>query len=102
MVDGTEHRGVQHALPELEPFVPPPPPPLDSGAYARDLEEVRTLGARTSTVRTDEQRLIAVFWSDFSYTAMPPGHWHEIAASIARDLGTEVVAVVRMAKQKAS
>lgn len=71
------------ALPELEPFVPPPPPALDSEAYARDFNEVKILGERNSPVRTPEQSLIAVFWSDFSYTAMPPGHWHEITATIA-------------------
>ncbi len=71
------------ALPELDPFVPPPPPALDSEEYARDFNEVKRLGARNSPIRTEEQGLIAVFWSDFSYTAMPPGHWHEIAATIA-------------------
>lgn len=84
------------AIPEVEPFVPPPPPPLDSPAYARDFDEVRLLGRRTSTVRTEEQGLIAVFWSDFSYTAMPPGHWHEIAAGIARGAGTELAATARL------
>ncbi len=72
-------------LPELEPFVPPPPPPLDSEEYARDFDEVKRLGAWNSAVRSAEQSQIAVFWSDFSYTAMPPGHWNEIAANIARD-----------------
>lgn len=84
------------ALPEVEPFVPAPPPPLDSPAYARDLNEVRVLGQRTSTVRTEEQRVIAVFWSDFSYTAMPPGHWHEIAAGIVRSLGTDLPSTARL------
>jgi len=84
------------ALPELEPFVPPPPPPLESAVYARDLNEVRVLGARNSEVRTEEQRLIAVFWSDFSYTAMPPGHWHEIAAGIARSAGIDVGTTARL------
>lgn len=71
------------ALPELEPFLPPPPPALDSPAYAAAFNEVRQLGARHSTTRTAEQSLIAVFWSDFSYTATPPGHWQEITATIA-------------------
>lgn len=49
------------------------------------LNQVKAIGSKTSTMRTPEQSEIAVFWSDFSYTAMPPGHWHEIAATIARD-----------------
>lgn len=71
------------AIPEVEPFVPPPPPAMDSEEYARDFNEVKAIGAKNSAIRTEEQSLIAVFWSDFSYTAMPPGHWHEIAATIA-------------------
>lgn len=71
-------------LPDIEPFVPAPPPAPDSPQYAAALNEVKTLGSVTSTMRTPEQSQIAVFWSDFSYTAMPPGHWHDIASTIAR------------------
>jgi len=71
-------------LPALDPFLPVSPPALDSPAYAAALNEVKALGARLSTVRTPEQSQIAQFWSDFSYTATPPGHWQQIAASIAR------------------
>jgi len=72
-------------LPELEPFLPPPPPALNSLEYAEALNEVKAIGSLESNVRTAEQGLIASFWSDFSYTSMPPGHFHEIAATIARD-----------------
>lgn len=69
----------------LEPYVPGPPPALGSPDYAAAYNEVKAIGGKVTAVRTDEQSQIAVFWSDFSYTAMPPGHWHEIAATIARD-----------------
>lgn len=72
-------------LPSLTDFLPQPPPALDSPEYAASLNEVRRLGGKTNTERTPEQSQIATFWSDFSYTAMPPGHWHEIAATISRD-----------------
>ena len=75
------------AIPDAADFLPPPPPALDSAPYARDLGEVRDLGSRTSTLRTPEQTLIARYWSDFSYTAMPPGHWHEIASTILGNHG---------------
>jgi hypothetical protein len=84
------------AVPDIDAFVPGPPPALDSAEYARDLNEVKAIGARNSAIRTDEQSLIAVFWSDFSYTAMPPGHWHEIAATIARDRGTGLADTARL------
>ncbi len=72
-------------LPDLESFLPPPPPALESPEYARDLNQVKAIGSMNSTVRTPEQSLIARYWSDFSYTSMPPGHWHLIAETIARD-----------------
>ena len=84
------------AIPEIEPFMPPPPPALTSEEYARDFNEVKILGERNSPVRTDEQSLIAVFWSDFSYTAMPPGHWHEIAATIAAQSGLSLPETARL------
>jgi membrane-associated phospholipid phosphatase len=73
------------SLESLEPFVPGPPPALDSAEYAAAYEEVKALGAKASLLRTAEQSEIALFWSDFSYTGMPPGHWHEIASTIAAD-----------------
>lgn len=84
------------ALPLLELYVPAPPPSLDSAEYAASLNEVKLLGEKTSSVRTAEQTQIAVFWSDFSYTAMPPGHWHEITASIARSQGTDLASTARL------
>jgi hypothetical protein len=84
------------ALPDINPFVPGPPPALDSAEYARDLNQVKALGKSGNTVRTAYQSQTAVFWSDFSYTAMPPGHWHEIAASIARERGTSLAETARL------
>ena len=63
----------------------PPPPALDSPAYAQALEEVRSLGAKESANRTADQTEIAQFWSCFSYTSTPAGHWYEIATKLARE-----------------
>lgn len=68
-------------------FYPPGPPAPGSGAWSSALDEVRRLGGRASTERTAEQELTAKFWSDFSYTNTPPGHWNDIAASISRGRG---------------
>jgi len=73
------------AVPGSASFIPPPPPPLDSPEYADALNEVKVLGGVNSALRTPYQTETAVFWSDFSHTATPPGHWLEIAAVIARD-----------------
>lgn len=66
-------------LTSAEMFRPPPPPALDSAQYAADVKEVRTLGEAKTEMRSDEQTLVAKFWSDFSYTTSPVGRWNEIA-----------------------
>lgn len=43
-------------------FRPGAPPRLTSDVYARDYNEIKALGARTSTARTAEQTEIAGFW----------------------------------------
>ena len=71
------------AIPNAAQFRPPPPPALDCARYAEDLNEVKRLGGKDSKERTEEQKLAARFWSDFSYTVTPPGHWNEIARHVA-------------------
>jgi hypothetical protein len=49
-------------------FRAPPPPALTSQAYADAYMEVKSLGAKDSTTRTDEQTDIGIFWG---YDAQP-------------------------------
>jgi len=63
-------------------FQPPGPPALNSEQYAKDFNQVKEFGGVNSEVRTPEQTEIARFWSDFSNTATPPGHWNQIAQTI--------------------
>jgi hypothetical protein len=44
-------------------FRPGPPPALSSGVWARDFNEVKTIGARNSTLRSPEQTATAQFWA---------------------------------------
>jgi hypothetical protein len=44
-------------------FRPAPPLPLNSSEWARDYNEVKSLGAKSSTVRTPQQTTTALFWS---------------------------------------
>jgi hypothetical protein len=70
------------SLPKMQPFVlekssqlrPPPPPVIDSSQFLRDLDEVKTLGAKDSTIRTKAQTEIALYH-------VPPGFivWNSIA-----------------------
>ncbi|MFM8359599.1 MAG: vanadium-dependent haloperoxidase, partial [Verrucomicrobiota bacterium] len=79
-----------------EPYVSPPPPPFDSAEYAASYEEVRSIGARRSAVRTADQAQSAVFWSDFTYTVTPPGHWQEVTATIILGQGTDLAGSARL------
>jgi hypothetical protein len=53
------------AIPSADALRPPPPPALDSAIWARDYEEVRRLGGRTSTDRTPFQTLVARYRQAF-------------------------------------
>jgi hypothetical protein len=59
-------------------FRPEPPPALTSAAYAKALNEVKSLGQNSSTTRTAEQTIIGKFWG-------PPiwNTWNVIAENAA-------------------
>lgn len=69
-------------LDDVVPFRAPAPPAFDSAEFAKQLAIVRDLGGKSSDQRTEDQTLAATFWSDFSYTESPPGHWNDIAAEL--------------------
>jgi hypothetical protein len=65
-------------------FLPPPPPSVDSAAYATAFNEVKSLGATNSTTRTLDETLYADFWADVpGRSVTPPGHWDEIAEVVS-------------------
>ena len=66
-------------------FRPGPPPDLKSELWARDYNEIKTLGSVTSTARTSEQTDIARFWA----TALPDVHIG-VARSLASAPGREI------------
>lgn len=53
------------ALESSGQFRSPPPPAIDSTAYARAFEEVRSLGRFESRARTADQTHLAFWWKDF-------------------------------------
>ena len=64
-------------------FRPEGPPLLTSTQYTRGYNLTKALGELNSATRTAEQTLIARFWSDFSFTVTPPGHWNQIAQNVS-------------------
>jgi hypothetical protein len=61
----------------------PGPPALTSPTYARDYNEVKSVGGKVSTVRTDDQTQIARFWFE------GPGAWNTIARTVATTRGLD-------------
>jgi hypothetical protein len=52
------------AIPDADLFRSPRPNALTSERYARELEEVRTIGEASSATRTPDQTEAALFWND--------------------------------------
>ena len=72
-------------------FRPGPPPALASATWARDFEEVKTIGSRASTRRTPEQTEIARFW-EFSL----PSIYFNVVRSVAAAPGRDVARNARL------
>lgn len=71
------------AITSTDQFQPDGPEALDSAKYATEFNQVKELGSIDSTTRTDDQTEIAKFWADGPGTFTPPGHWNQIAESVA-------------------
>lgn len=72
------------------------PPALTSEEYTDAFNEVKSFGDKNSTTRTADQTEIAKFWADGSGTATPPGHWHEIAQTLAVSQNLSTLEAARM------
>lgn len=72
------------------------PPAVGSAAYGQAFSEVRALGAATSVTRSPDQTAIASFWSDGAGTVTPPGHWNQIAATVAISRGLSLLETARL------
>jgi hypothetical protein len=68
------------ALRSPDQFRPAPPPALTSARYARDFDEVKTLGSAASSARTPDQTAYAKFWYEFSELG-----WNRVARTVAAD-----------------
>jgi PAP2 superfamily protein len=72
-------------------FRPGPPPPLTSAVWARDYNEIKALGSKSSTQRSAEQTDIAGFWE----ATLPP-IYHGVVRSVAMVPGREVTQNARL------
>ena len=78
-------------LARADQFRPGPPPALASAAWARDYDEVRSLGARASARRSPEQTEIAKFWE----YSLPPIYFG-VVQSVAQAPGRDALRNARL------
>ncbi len=78
-------------MPRGDHFRPGPPPGLTSDTWARDYNEIKAVGGRSSTQRTPEQTAIAKFWE----ATAPVVYW-PIARSVAGMPGRDVTDNARL------
>jgi hypothetical protein len=71
-------------------FLPDAPPALDSGRYALDVEEVKSLGALNNHTRTIEQTNIANFWR-----GSPAAIWNSVTTGINAARGLDQSSTAR-------
>lgn len=72
-------------------FRPGPPPALESATWTRDYLEVRTLGARDGSTRSEEQTAIARFWE-----GTLPTVYHGVVRSVTSQPGRDVTRNARL------
>ena len=79
------------ALDTASQFRPDGPSPLSSDEYAADLAQVQKVGRLDSTVRTEEQTRIALFWTDHDIP-----QWNRNLVRLAAQRGLGPVRTARM------
>jgi hypothetical protein len=84
------------ALARPDQFRPKGPPLLNSPEWAEAFNQIKEIGAKDSSVRNAQQTATARFWSDFSSTETPPGHWNSIACTLAAERKLSLVESARL------
>jgi hypothetical protein len=84
-----------------EQFRAPPPPALESPAYAAAFDEVKRVGGDgtiTPTARTERERMIGIYWAYDGTPSLcaPPRLYNQIAMTIATARGGNVVELARL------
>jgi hypothetical protein len=72
-------------------FAPAGPPALNSAAFAKDFNEVKRMGPKGSTERTNEQTAIAIHWAG---SEVPP--LNGVARAVAAAKGLDLVDSARL------
>jgi hypothetical protein len=73
------------ALPSPSYYLPRRPPALSSQEYADSLNEIKSIGSATSTLRNEEQTLQARLWASVGYRTNWGGVWNQVARNLATE-----------------
>jgi len=76
-------------------FRPADFPDPGSPEFAEQFDYVRKIGCVGSTMRTDDQSEIALFWEDGPWGITPPGHFILIAIQLLQDKGMDFLDTAR-------
>lgn len=87
---------VPFALPTQTLYLPPPPPQLDSAAYAEGFNEVKLVGSATSMVRSDEQTLRSRLFAGVVTRTTLFAMWNNVTRDAVRKFGLSVVDTARL------
>jgi hypothetical protein len=92
---------IPFVLQSASQFRVPPPPPMNSPAYAAAYDQVKRLGGdgvTTATERTAEQTQIGIFWGYDGTPSLcaPPRLYNQIAVHIADQMGSSDLEVARL------
>jgi hypothetical protein len=78
-------------LPSGAEYISDGPHALDSKKYAREFEEVKTLGSASSTTRSADQTTAARYWAE-----NPPNTWSRIFRTLSAEQGVSLVDNARL------
>ena len=79
-------KSMPFAMKSSDQFRAPPPYALTSAEWARDYDEVKRLGAKVGSTRTEEQTRIAKFWE---FTG--PGTYMPLASAVVKSRNPDIV-----------
>jgi hypothetical protein len=85
-------RATPWVIKSADQFRPGPPPALSSPEYARDYNEVKSLGGATSTARTPAQSEAVTFWGNVNFG----GAWQEAARELSIKRGLSLAQSARL------
>lgn len=66
-----------------------------SPEFAEEFDNIRRLGGADSSIRTDDESEIALFWEDGPWGVTPPGHFIYIAIQVLHNQGQSFIELAR-------